>query len=233
MPANVKPPLLVTLWSVVGTLPRPSTVYIDISKSGQYPSTTGVTVGQYIVWRNQDPSKPHRATSVIPGLFDTTSIPKNGGSSKPILFDDAMLASAGGYQPGSAPSAPVTIGYTDGTPKDGAPVYTITLKRNQSTGVYSPTLVFREDRVIKPRTAIFSHITCQFCQCRPHDRSLLFSWFAGFNTTVLIPAIHGKVPPHVTWELRTAHEIGSGFFRSLVALCQGATHLASELLSPS
>jgi hypothetical protein len=151
LPANLTPPVLVTLWSVKPTLPKPSTVVITVKRVGDtviYPERTAVTVGQSVVWQNSDADRKtsHAATSIITGLFDTTPIAP-GASSKPILFDDAMFTSAGGYNRPD-PDKPIEIEYSD---KGASGVKAkIVLSRNSYTGIYSPTLVFREDRVVKP-----------------------------------------------------------------------------------
>jgi len=151
LPANVTPPVLLTLWSVQPTMPKPSTVTITIKRVGNaviYPEKTVVMVGQSVIWQNgdSDGTSLHAATSTITGLFDTTPIAP-GATSKPLLFDDAMFTNAGGYSRPD-PDTQLEIAYSD---KGGSGVNAkIVLKRKPFTGVYSPTLVFREDRVIKP-----------------------------------------------------------------------------------
>lgn len=151
LPANLTPPVLVTLWSVESTQPKPSTVTITIKRVGNaliYPEKTEVTVGQSVIWQNgdSDGTSSHAATSTITGLFDTSAIAP-GATSKPIVFDDAMFTSAGGYSQSGSKSS-IEIEYSDKGGSGTKPK--IVLKRSPYTGLYSPTLVFREDRVIKP-----------------------------------------------------------------------------------
>jgi hypothetical protein len=158
-PANITPPVLVTLWSVRTTLPKADTVIINIERDGDNvvyrqdgksdQAIVEVTVGQYVIWRNSDSDRKstHSATSQIPNLFDTDAIP-NGASSKAILFDDSTYTAAGGYTIEDG-RLPITINYADkGQPKTKSQ---IRLRPNPNKSLYSPTLVFREDRMIKPQ----------------------------------------------------------------------------------
>ncbi len=148
-PSDIAPPILVTLWNVESTVPKPSMKPITIIRDQNaviYPEKTDVIVGQSVIWKNSDPNASHAATSTINGLFDTTAL-LPGTSSKPILFDDTMFSNAGGYNRPN-PNDPLEIEYYD---KGGSGVKAkIVLYRNQYTSIYSPTLVFREDRVVKP-----------------------------------------------------------------------------------
>ena len=150
LPQNLTPPLLVTLWVVENTLPNLRTVMIDIKKVGNevvYPKSTEITVGQSVIWHNTDPDAKHSATNTVPALFDTDLI-SSGAFSKPVLFDDTMYTNAGGYTKDGLQKGKVEIDYSDKTVP--AIKSKIILKRNYNS-LYSPTLVFREDRVVKPQ----------------------------------------------------------------------------------
>jgi hypothetical protein len=151
-PAHLTPPLLVTLWVVQNTLQKPQPVMITIERNGDgtlgfrnADKSTGaavVTVGQSVIWRNKD-NKAHSATSKIKGLFDTDKI-DGLNDSKAILFDDAMYSAAGGR-----PGGEVALSYSstvDGDKGEGQ----IILKADTASNLYSQTLVFRVDRVVKP-----------------------------------------------------------------------------------
>jgi plastocyanin len=153
LPANITPPLLVTLWSVQSTTPKPSTVIIAIKRNGKdvvYPKETEVEVGQYVIWQNvdSDGKSVHSATSRAIGLFDTDKI-QNGSYSQATIFDDIMYTKAGGYTSEGVKKDSVIIEYTE-KDKPDVVVSRIILKRNLYTGLYSQTMMFREDRVIKP-----------------------------------------------------------------------------------
>jgi hypothetical protein len=150
VPQNLAPPLLVTLWLVDNTLPKPEPVIINIRKIGNdviYPSEVEVHVGQSVIWQNTDPNDSHSATSTKrKGLFDTDLIPP-GAKSKPIAFDDSMFANAEGYHGNMAESL-VDIEYSDKA--NPAIKAKIKLIYAPFTGVYSPAKIFRVDRVVKP-----------------------------------------------------------------------------------
>jgi hypothetical protein len=151
-PAIVSPPTLITLWVVQNTLPLPEIVINIERKDGklQYrkegddqPKPVEVTVGQSVRWRNLD-AQTHTAKSDKPDVFDTKDIETN--ASVVVPFDDDLVKRAGGSTGQS-----IRIDYsshpTDGNNK-GQPKSTIHLLRANS--MYSQTLVFRVDRVVRP-----------------------------------------------------------------------------------
>jgi len=176
LPANITPPLLVTLWVVQNALPdhkdsapaSPSNqkekpkadVYINIVKTpagkveyrkegDQVQRPVQVMFGQSVVWKNEDMIE-HTSTSTrncdSNPLFNTYKIEPNGCYSKVIVFDDAMFAKTCGVTGGS-----VKLEYESAESK-GSIKATIELSAPATDfkSLYSPTLVFRVDRVVRP-----------------------------------------------------------------------------------
>jgi len=150
VPANLLPPSLVTLWVVQNTLPplviniegtvNGAIVYRSEGEKSQKPVEV-VIAGQPVVWRNKDRASHKitmilQATSPIPVLVGDIGA---GHDSRQVTFDQDAYNKAGGTANGS-----LSISIRG----DGVDAGTISLKgANQ---LYSPTLVFRVDRVIRP-----------------------------------------------------------------------------------
>lgn len=161
-PATVSPPTLVTLWVVQATLPE---IVINIERKDgrlQYrkegddqPKPVEVTVGQSVRWRNLD-AQTHTATSDTRGIFDTGDIKPNDSAVVPFNDDLVNLVKKAGSSAGQS----VGINYSSqpqAGKNKGQPKSTINLFRANS--LYSQTLVFRVDRVVRPE-----------CQCRLQER---------------------------------------------------------------
>lgn len=153
MPANITPPLLVTLWVVQNAL-EPVAPVVDINieekEKGKVtyrnvkdnePRPIVVVVGQTVVWHNR--TSGIQTVTSTKGLFETGAIAK-GADSKQILFDQAMYSKASGL-----PGADVILEFHS-TNSVNAINPSITLSNDSLRSLYSPTLVFRVDRVIKP-----------------------------------------------------------------------------------
>jgi hypothetical protein len=153
LPANRTPPLLATLWVVentlepfvvinVQTINNKVTYYRDGGTPGEI---VDLTVGQSVVWRNLDDAKTHTATATIVGatLFDTVAI-KPHAWSKPVKFDQDLYIKAGGTLGEAVP-----LTYSSATAGDVSRPGQLSLRGVNS--LYSPTLVFRVDRVIRPQ----------------------------------------------------------------------------------
>ncbi|MGA2617005.1 MAG: hypothetical protein ABSF26_05290 [Thermoguttaceae bacterium] len=150
-PANVTPPLLVTLWVYQDTLPN--VVFIDIVRTGNTAmflkeGATGpmdVAIGQSVIWRNFDETSAHTVfvrkddkttfSRPIQKYISQTLVP----SSAPIVFDQDMYKNAGG-----ADNRPALISVTDDKIEPGK------IRLVAANPWYSPTLAFRVDRVIRP-----------------------------------------------------------------------------------
>jgi hypothetical protein len=153
LPANMTPPVIVTLWVFQNVLkPIAPIVYIEIKEGAggavefrnADPDESGpivIIVGQSVIWQNKTTRK--LTVSNKKGLFATEPIPA-GGQSKDIPFDQGMYQRAGGE-----PGKEVTIEFHHNTkllPLDPQ----LTLKSDPYRSSYSPALAFRVDRVIKP-----------------------------------------------------------------------------------
>jgi plastocyanin len=100
LPANISPPLLVTLWVYQTVLSDPKgscagtpDITIDIVNNNgtiEYQQNNIkvdnviVTVGQTVAWRNKDPNTSHSATNQ--NIFDTDMIP-SGGEARVLITD--------------------------------------------------------------------------------------------------------------------------------------------------
>jgi hypothetical protein len=158
-PANKTPPLLATLWVIQNTAP---VVRIHITKSAngtlvcckegdQTQAPVQISVGQAVVWQNDD-DHPHTATSLLnvtstvngastpKPLFDTGPILPH--QSKFVLFDQALYSSAGG----KVGEAQFLLYHSKAT----GDVMQAQIVLSGGNPLYSPTLVFREDREIRP-----------------------------------------------------------------------------------
>jgi hypothetical protein len=147
VPPNITPPLLVTLWVVQNTLDP--IVFIDVGDKP--PAPVDVTVGQAVVWRNQTGQTLKVASlkkSDSKAVFDTGDVP-GGTNSKLMKFDDTLYAAASG--PAGVKNGMVKLDYTVAI--TGRPEIKSTITLKAAMPVYSPTLVFRVDRVIRPEFA--------------------------------------------------------------------------------
>ena len=152
LPANRTPPLLVTFWTAQGTLPKVSDVRVTVTLNkdkavfklaGAQKTEIPLAVGETIVWRN-DTGDDQTIESVPKGIFKTNTV--KSGEETPILFDQAMFAKAGGK-----PAGKIEIEFDSvEKPSMSALSYKIILKDDPYKPLYSPTLVFRNDRIINP-----------------------------------------------------------------------------------
>ncbi len=158
-PANITPPKLVTLWEVQNT--TADTVDIDIKsendkvvfrQEGISPKLTAtvVIIGQSVTWHNYD-RKAH--TIVVSDKSDkfhveTRKIEAYSGSgpapSDSILFDQTTYQKLSGT---SATNAPAFAAMSDTI----GVIEPQTVVLTPPDPLYSPTLVYRDDRVIKPQ----------------------------------------------------------------------------------
>jgi hypothetical protein len=157
LPANRTPPVLATLWVVQNAVsPTPAVAHIFITKNPAtgrlvyrnesdntpHPKVV-VVVGQYVKWHNNT----KQALTIKSPTFDTVDLKPNGpdANSKLILFDQAMYAKALGL-----PNDYVPIAFSSNNPL-GDENAQLRLTNDPARSFYSPTLVFRVDRVVKPQ----------------------------------------------------------------------------------
>ncbi len=155
LPANRTPPLLVTLWVVQNAVePAPADARIIITKdpttrhlvfrsqgdSAPNPGPIIVIVGQYVTWHN---TTSDQVTLKSP-VFDHDVVIDKGKRTTRIMFDQSTYTKAGGPPNGRVA---ISVSSTNPAGDDNAQ---LTLTTDPSRTSYSPTLVFREDRVIKP-----------------------------------------------------------------------------------
>jgi hypothetical protein len=231
MPANVSPPLLVTLWVVQNTIKpaNSSVVVININQpppppappapGAPAPAPNGpptvdppcvtLRAGQSIVWNNPTPYVQtvnstvqicNNAGAPCPCLF--SAIIQPGTCSAPVVFDQNMFINAGG-QPDQTVSIAYTITGSQAPPSCPCPATTptsytskpLTIKLAVANPLYSPTLVFRVDRVVKPecREMIECRMNGELCKDQPQTVGI--SWDDWMNWTTPYQGQRAAVKP--------------------------------------
>ncbi len=157
LPSNRTPPVLATLWVVQNAVgPTPPVAHICITKdpaTGQlvyrnagdtnpHPNVV-VVVGQYVVWDN----KTQQPLTITIPQFDPVKLEARGrkASSQRMLFDQSVYTKALGL-----PNESVPIPFSSNNPL-GDQNAQLRLTNDPARSFYSPTLVFRVDRVVKPQ----------------------------------------------------------------------------------
>jgi hypothetical protein len=169
-PANITPPLLMTLWEVQNTLPAvnvviyrdPGSNKVVFRQEGCQEGVINVNLGQSVVWWNWDGIWDH--TIKIPPLNGNREYPlckilardndKQPSASEAIPFDEEMFKRLGGTPKIVEIRADILDTAHNRLDQIQNVSFTVTLTRiAPADPMYSATLVFRDDRVIKPDSA--------------------------------------------------------------------------------